>query len=256
MDMNRYVVASFCMISVAHAVLWSENAFIPEAINKIAASLFTECKDVVCVSVNGIASNEVFPYCGLCDNMDIKSDEFHDNAVIMRWYKEFRDCCRREYHACLRAAHLLGVPLMGSAMGAYAGKNWSSFLFRVTLFCASGALVHAMNKKWSLRLANGLDRRADRAALAVCKSTEERRTVLAYLREQQGKGGFYPTVQNDASQYHMFCINAYDAGQLNLCSLVSIHITLPITWLFGGESRHKKLKHRIAFIEKALTAIS
>ena len=171
------------------------------------------------------------------------------------WYTAFGNCRCAEHHELVRSLAWLAAPVGGATVGFIGGSYGAQQLHLakqlVALPCALVAAwcASTLNSRGYGWLSDMLDRRADAAAVIACPTAEDKERVITYLQEV--------TKQHDDSaqaeqEYQLFCVNAYDVAQSNLCSFITIHIQFPVPWLSSSDEIKRKLQQRITYLERAL----
>lgn len=251
------LLAHIFSFSYAHAAELSDMV-VPKEVQELTQALH-EQEDVACISVDGFfAGMRQWPSCSFCNHL--KEELFHHDQTIKKWYAAFSTCRCAEHHELARCATWSAGPALGGMFGYVIGNSLAQGfalpqkLISLPLACLAAVQACKLNKRVTAWVSRLLDRRADAAALAACADDAEMARVLTYLEEQEKnalvKNG--TPSREDQNEYQLFCINAYDAAQSNLCSFITVNIKFPVPWTFAGDESIAKLQERISFIQKAL----
>lgn len=251
------------VIIMLAVVAWLQAAennemIVPKEVQELT-SILHERENVACISVDGFfAGMKHWPSCAFCNHL--KEELFHHDATIKSWYAAFSACRCAEHHELMRFATWCAGPACGGMLGYMTGNYLaqghalSKKLLSIPLACLAAVQACKLNKKVCAFVSTFLDRRADSAALAVCADDAEKARVLHYLEEQVNTDATKDATyfQEEQNEYQLFCINAYDAAQSNLCSFITVNIKFPVPWAFAGDESAVKLQERIAYIQRAL----
>lgn len=251
------LLALISFFSYAHAAEHGDMV-VPKEVQELTHALH-EQENVACISVDGFCAGiQHWPSCSFCNHL--KEELFHHDQTIKKWYAAFSTCRCAEHHELARFATWCAGPALGGALGYLTGNYvaqgcaFPKKLMSIPLACLAAVQACKLNKKVTAWVSRLLDRRADVAALAACADDAEKARVLAYLEEQEKDAAIKngTASREDQNEYQLFCINAYDAAQSNLCSFITVNIKFPVPWAFAGDESAVKLQERIAFIQKAL----
>jgi hypothetical protein len=243
----------YVLVSMFVGMSMRADYTMPHEVEELAAQLQRK-NDVASVQIDGYyAGTQHLPSCSFCHRL--KDDTFQDPAV-RAWYTAFSACRCAEHHELIRSAAWLSTPAVGAGAGWMGGvyiADRAHFARKLlALPCALIAAVQAckLHTKLYRWLGDLLDGRADAAAVKSCTSQEDIKNIMQYLATKEAE----TTYRDTGQEYQLFCVNAYDAAQSNLCSFITIHVQLPVPWLPSGDEIKAKLSKRIRYLQNCLSA--
>jgi len=227
---------------------------LPHEVQELADTI-ERTQEVASINIDGFyAGTHQLPSCSFCNQ--VKDAAFKHDPVVKAWYLAFGNCRCSEHHEFIRSLEWAAAPTLGGVAGFMSG-NYLADAYQlkhklVTIPCALVLALQASqwNKKIYGWLSDFLDRRADGAAVTTCMTDAEKERVIAHL--QESTKDMFDTTPTD-QEYQLFCVNAYDGAQSNLCSFITIHIQFPVPWLPSGDEIKQKLQRRVAYLQSFLT---
>ena len=227
---------------------------LPHEVQELADTI-EQKKEVASINIDGFyAGTHQLPSCSFCNQ--VKDAAFKQDPVVKAWYLAFGNCRCAEHHEFIRSLEWIAAPAVGGVAacmsGNYLADTYQPRYKFLSIPCAIMVALQTskLNKKIYRWLSSFLDRRADEAAVTTCSTDAEKERVIAYLQESTKD---MVTTASADQEYQLFCVNAYDGAQSNLCSFITIHIQFPVPWLPSGDEIKQKVQQRVAYLQRFLT---